>query len=194
MARPREFNSDEALERAMQVFWAKGFEAASLNDLIDAMAISKSSFYATFGSKHELFLSAIDRYNDTVASRRVAGLIAAAPTAIEGIRSVFDGVIDDMLSGSETCGCFVNDCAVEMAPHDGATADRVSAGLGHLEQAFFEAIERAREQGRIPAGRDGRALARYLASSVQGLIVMGKANPERAALEDIARITLSALN
>ena len=84
MGRPREFNTEEALEKAMKVFWAQGYEAASLHDLTRAMAISKSSFYDTFGSKHDLFISAIKHYNKTVASRLISEIIRQAPDSLFG--------------------------------------------------------------------------------------------------------------
>ena len=120
-------------------------------------------------------------------------MIAAAGDPLAGIRSVFDCMVDDMIGGSETCGCLVNNAAAEMASHDAATAARVCTGLGCIEQSFFGAVERGQAEGLIEADRDARALARYLASSVQGLIIMGRANPDRETLEDIVRVTLSAL-
>ncbi|MFQ5783221.1 MAG: TetR/AcrR family transcriptional regulator [Alphaproteobacteria bacterium] len=194
MARPREFDENEALARAMQVFWSKGYEATSLCDLIEAMGLSKSSFYDTFGSKHDLFLSAIDHYNETVASRRVAGVIADAENVRAGIARVFAGVVDDTAAGGERRGCFINNCAVELAPRDSAAAARVSAGFAHMETAFFEAVRQGQASGEIGAGRDARALARYLTSSLNGVIVMAKANADRAVLDDVVRVVLAALD
>ncbi len=193
MARPREFNQGEALESAMQLFWAKGYEATSLSDLVGAMGLSKSSFYDTFGSKHALFLSAIDHYNETVASRRAAALIAGAGGGRAGIAAVFERIAGDMAGRDGRRGCFVNNCAVETAPHDDAVAERVCAGFACIEEAFYEAVRRGQVDGEIAAGRDARALARFLTSSLNGLIVMAKADPDRAALEDVVGVVLSAI-
>ena len=194
MARPREFNAEDALEKAMQLFWAKGYEATSLADLTAAMGLSKSSLYDTFGSKHELFLSAMDRYNETVAARRAAGVIDGAKDPRAGIAAVFAAFLDEMLGAGEKRGCFVNNSAVELAPHDAAVAARAAAGLAHLEKAFYGAVRQGQEAGDIAAGRDARALARYLAASLNGLIVLAKTNPERAALEEVVGIVLAALD
>ncbi len=193
MARPREFNTTEALERAMQRFWAKGYRGTSLDDLTRAMGLSKSSLYETFGSKHELFLSAIDHYSETVAARRPAALMAGAAAPKAGIAAIFDYFIDDLLGQGETCGCFAHNCAVEVALHDTAAATRAAACLAHLEEAFHEALRSAQAAGEIPAQRDARALARYLTSSLHGLMVVAKANPHRAALEDVVGTVLSVL-
>lgn len=195
MARPREFDKTEALERAMEVFWAQGYDATSLCDLLSAMGLSRSSLYETFGSKHELYLAALDHYNRTVTAKRVAAVIAAHDSAKAGIAAVFHGLIDSMVEApGGCCGCFVNNCAVEVAPRDPAAARRVCAGLDHVEAAFCDALGRARAAGEIPDDRDTQALARYLNSSLNGLMVMAKARPERAALEDVARIVLQALD
>ncbi len=194
MARPREFNAEDALEKAMQLFWAKGYEATSLQDLTAAMGLSKSSLYGTFGSKHELFLSAMDRYNETVAARRAAGVIDGAKDSRAGIAAVFAAFLDEMLGAGEKRGCFVNNSAVELAPHDAAVAARAAAGLAHLEEAFYGAVRQGQEAGDIARRRDARALARYLAASLNGLIVLAKTNPERAALEEVVGIVLAALD
>ena len=195
MARPREFDETEALDKAMRVFWAQGYDATSLTDLLGATGLSKSSLYETFGSKHELFLAALDHYNRTVTAKRVAAAIVAAPSPKAGIAAVFQGLINDMLKpDGDRRGCFVNNCAVEVAAHDAAAAARVCAGLDHLEAAFCAALRRAQAAGEIPAEHEARALARYLTSSLNGLTVMAKAKPRRAALEDVARIVLQALD
>ncbi len=195
MARPREFDTTRALEQAMRVFWAQGFEATSLCDLLGAMGLSRSSLYETFGSKHELYLEALDHYNRNVTAKHVASVIAAHASPKAGIAAVFHGLIDSMIAAEGgCCGCFVSNAAVEVAPRDPAAARRVCDGLDHVEAAFCAALGRARAAGEIPDHRDTQALARYLHSSLNGLMVMAKARPERKALEDVARIVLQALD
>jgi len=194
MARPREFNVDHALDQALQVFWSKGYEASSLRDLIGAMGISKSSFYDTFGSKHELFLTVIDRYNSTVASCGLEALIQEAPSPKAGIRNLFHGIIETMTRGGEKRGCFINNCAVEVACSDPQAANRVSEGIARMEETFYCAIRRGQKLGEIGPDKEPRPMARYLTGMLNGLLVMGKANPDRRALQDVARIALTALD
>ena len=193
MARPREFNTDVALEQAMQVFWAKGYEATSLQNLIHAMGISKSSFYETFGSKHELFMSAIEHYEDTV-TKRLAGVLEGAAPARMAIAEVFDAIIKAAVAEGDRRGCLLCNSAVEVSPHDSEAAALVATGLARVENAFHRAVVRGQDAGEIPAERDARALARYLTSSANGLQVMAKASPNRAALENVAGIVLSVLD
>ena len=129
MARPREFNPDDAVEQAMQAVWSKGYEATSLSDLTRAMGISRSSFYETFGSKHGLFLEAIERYRDTTVERAVAELEGDGP-ARAAIAGVFGRVVDNAVGRGDRRGCFVCNCATEVSPHDPEAAARVAACLG----------------------------------------------------------------
>lgn len=193
MARPREFSTEEALDKALQVFWSKGYEATSLCDLLDAMGISKSSFYDTFGSKHELLLAALERYQQTETTRMLALLCGEMP-AKQAIATVFARAIDKLTGAGTRQGCFINNCAVEISPHDPQAAKRVQACQCSLEDAFFGAVTRGQQAGDIPAKRDARALARFLNTSLAGLAVMAKGGALRPALEDAASITLQALD
>jgi TetR/AcrR family transcriptional repressor of nem operon len=193
MARPREFDTGEALEKAMQVFWAKGYQASSLNDLIGAMGISKSSFYETFASKHDLFLTAIEYYDRTSVARLVNALEGEGP-ARPAIAGVFAAIIDALLVEGGRKGCFLGNCAVEAAPHDGDVEARVARSLARIEAAYYQAVRRGQQAGDISSDHDPRSLARYLMSSANGLMVVGKANPDRATLEDVARVVMSALD
>jgi TetR/AcrR family transcriptional repressor of nem operon len=194
MARPRQFNTDEALEQAMQVFWAKGYEATSLNDLIGAMGISKSSLYDTFGSKHELFLATIDRYNETVSSCSVSRAIDAAPSPRAGIECVFRGVVDCMTKDGDKRGCYVSNCASEVAWHDEAAAGRIAEGIECMETSFHRAVRQGQQRGEIGKDKDARALARFLTGALNGLLVMAKAHSNPRALQDMVRVTLDTLD
>lgn len=177
----------------MEVFWAKGYEAASLNDLTEAMGLSKSSFYHAFGSKHDVFLATLDRYGSTVAAGLAADLRQDRP-ARAAIAAVFDAAVEQVSGGCDRRGCFIGNCAAEVAASDPAAAAHVVAGLRRIENAFHDAVVRGQAAGDIASRHDSRALARYLTSSLNGLRVVAKANPDEASLRDVVRIVLSALD
>lgn len=194
MGRPREFDTGEVLDKAVKVFWAKGYEGAHLSALLKATGISKSSLYETFGSKRDLYLAAIDRYNDQVAANAAEGMIAAEDCPREGITAVFKYFIDNMTSRSPTRGCFVNNSAGEIAPGDREATTRIARGMDYLENALYQAILCGQGADVINRDKDPRATARFLAASLHGLMVTGKSNPDRAVLQDIADVTLSVLD
>jgi TetR/AcrR family transcriptional repressor of nem operon len=189
MARPREFDADAALERAMQTFWARGFRATSLDDLCSATGLSRSSLYAAFGGKRALLHRSLDRYEEHGLARITAALARPVP-----VREAFAAFLDDFIerigAGPGRRGCFIGNCAAELARGDRATAARVRRALERVEQAFRDALARARSRGEIAADADVDALARFLVAAVQGLRLVGKANPDRAALEDIKAVML----
>lgn len=194
MARPREFNEAQVLDKAVQVFWARGYDGTHMSALMQATGLSKSSLYDTFGSKRALYLAALDRYIETTAATAAAQLIAGLDCPREGIAAVFDAFVENMTGRGVTRGCFVNNTAGEALPTDRETTSRLARAMGHLEGAFYEAVVAGQKLGRINAAKDPRALARTLTSSLNGLMVMGKTNPERAVLQEIADLSLTILD
>ena len=192
MARPREFDIDAALESATRVFWAKGFEHSSLDDLCAATGLNRSSFYAAFGAKRDLYLRALARYEDGSAAR-IAAALEGRPVH-DGVKAFLDGLIDAIVTGPGRRGCFIGNCAAEMARLDRGAAARVRRSLARIEATFRQALESARARGELPRRADPEALARFLTAGIQGLRLIGKANPDRAALNDIARTMLHCLN
>jgi TetR/AcrR family transcriptional repressor of nem operon len=193
MARPREFDVDIALERAMQVFWAKGYESTSLDDLCEATGLGRSSLYAAFGDKHALYLQALDRYEEGSAARINHALTRPVPVR-EAIAGFVDRLIDEIVAGPGRRGCFIGNCAAELARDDRAAATRVRRSLGRIEAAFRDALGRAKLRSEIAPTADIVALARFLTAGIQGLRLVGKATPDRAALEDIAGVMLRCLD
>jgi len=191
MARPREFDADAALERATQVFWAKGYEQTSLDDLCGATGLGRSSLYAAFGDKHGLYLRALERYEESSVAR-IADALARAPIR-RALAGFLQRMIDDIVSGPGRRGCFIGNCAAELARLDRVTAARVRRSLERLEATFHGALAQASTRGELPAGADLAALARFLTAGIQGLRLVGKANPDRAALDDIASVMLRCL-
>ncbi|MEK9723308.1 MAG: TetR/AcrR family transcriptional regulator [Rhodospirillaceae bacterium] len=192
MARPLAFERRAALERAMQTFWTRGYAATSVNDLTQAMGLSKSSLYGAFGDKHALFLEAIAFYRDNVSAqvRSVAELRAPARQVI---RAVLGRAADRILEPDGRRGCFLNNAAVEVGPTDVEAAAGCRSGLDVMEETFRRLVERGQREGHIPAARDAQALARFLTGTVHGIMVIGKANPDRRALEDIVDTAMAAL-
>lgn len=176
----------------MTLFWRKGFEATSIQDLVTHTGIQRGSLYATYGDKRRLFLAALDHYCDVIAARRLR-LLTAPGSGKAAIRRYLQEAVDYALGDGRHLGCLLTNSAVELAPHDPIMAERCAAGIGRTEQAFVAALERAQEAGELDADRDLQALARFLTSSLQGLRVTARYQPERRRLEDIVENSLRAL-
>lgn len=177
----------------MTVFWSKGYEATSLDDLCEATRLNRSSLYSTFGDKHALFIQTIDRYGDGAVARVSAALSSPVPIR-EALAAFLNDTIDKIVAGPGRIGCFIGNCAVEFARHDHEVASRVQGNLARIEAVFRAAFVRAQERGELPADTDIDALARFFVTSVQGLRLMGKTMTERDVLDDIAGVMLRCVD
>lgn len=189
MARTKEFNREVALDRAMHVFWRKGYEAASLQDLVEAMGIGRQSLYDTFGDKHALYLAALDRYAATQGAPLFAPLDESGSVKA-ALRRIFARMVDESVEG---IGCLAVNATVERAACDAKIARWAMANLVGTEEKLRRALARAQVEGEISSRHDPRALARYLFNAIQGLRVTAKATNDRATLEEIVDVTLSVL-
>jgi TetR/AcrR family transcriptional regulator, transcriptional repressor for nem operon len=179
MARPREFESCEALRSAMHVFWRKGYEAASLADLLAATGLSKSSLYATFGDKRELFLAAFHAYQHERHQHLEETLNNGQPVR-QSIDTFFRQVLDHNTGDpSQGCGCMTANEAVELAPSDLKVRRMVAKDFRAVEDLFAQAIARGQADGSITSRRQPRPLAHFLVVSLQGLQVMARAKEDR---------------
>jgi TetR/AcrR family transcriptional repressor of nem operon len=192
MPRPREFDSNVALEQAMQVFWSKGYEAASLDELCDAMALSRSSLYAAFGDKRVLLLRALEYYS-LRGSERIAGTLESGKPIRQALAALLDEFIAAIVAGPGRRGCFIGNCAAELARDDREAMAVLRMAVERNEGYFRRALEAARQRGEIRQDADVAALARFLTASIQGLRLVGKAKPDRAALRDVATTILRCL-
>jgi len=193
MGRPREFDPDAALDRAVDVFWTQGFDATSLRDLLQAMDLSKSSFYQTFSSKGELYLRCLDRYRNRIADRMMHDL-QQADSGRAFIESVFRGLARDLDQPNGRRACLIMNDAGDVERREEAVALRMRLGAAQFEGVFRAAVERAQREGDISPETDAQALARYLMSSRSGLLAVRKAGASKSELQDIIDVTLSALN
>jgi TetR/AcrR family transcriptional repressor of nem operon len=192
MARHKEFDRDEALQKAMEVFWSRGYEAASMQDLVKHMGINRQSLYDTFGDKHTLYLRALDHYRE-VEGRKVFALLAQPGSVKKSVRQLFEGVVEGSLCDRERRGCFMGNAMSELAGRCKETAKRTCSNMAATEEAFYRTLLRGKNQGELKHVRDLRAVARFLYSSLQGLSLMAKATQDRKKLDDVVKITLSVL-
>jgi len=193
MARTREFDEDEVIGRAMHVFWRRGYQATSLNDLLAAMGLSKSSFYETFGTKRDLLLTALRRY----AGSGMAGLIEPLlrPDASRPeIEETLAKMVRHARSAEGRRGCLINNTLGEVAPHDPVIFAAMQESLGQLETILIGVVARGQQRGEITRKETPRALARFLANTFGGVNLAAKAKPGRSTLDDVVRVTLRALD
>jgi len=190
MARPREFDLDQVLDTAMDVFWRKGYHATSMADLVEATGLHRGSLYAAFGSKAELYDRAVDRYMSAVALRRALADGRDKPVG-KLLREVFDDIIESAVTDDTRRGCLMTNTAVELAAHQPQIADRVRSTVAELEDLLASRFELAQATGEIDRDQSPRALARFVLSTIQGLRVMAKMRPDRTALQDVASVALA---
>lgn len=176
----------------MNLFWAQGYEATSLSQLLAAMAISKSSFYQTFGSKHELFEKCLARFRERQVIRMRAAL-AAADSPLAFIRGMLAAIVADAASTQTPKGCLIMNTATEFAGRDAAVARLVGHAASDFTDVFATAVRQAQAAGEIPAAKDAETLARYVVSTISGLKTMVKAGFSPQAIEEVAAVALTAL-
>jgi len=177
----------------MQAFWAKGYRATSLDDLCAATGLSRSSLYAAFGGKRAILHQSIERYGEQGVARIAAAISRPVPVR-EAIASFVSDLIDGVVAGPGRRGCFLGNSAAELASRDRATAARVQRNLKRVEATFRAALARGQANGELPATADLDALARFLVAGIQGLRLVGKANPDRTVLEGIKEVMLRCLD
>ncbi len=190
--RPKEFDRDQALDRAMNLFWSRGYEATGLRELLDHMEIGRQSLYDTFGDKHSLYLEAVQHYFDKVTHCYVDQLDGSG-SPLERIRRAVRSIANSVTE-NQCRGCFLTNTLVESAPHNAEIADAARTQLRDLESAFRRVLKEAVDIGELPNDANVRALARYLTSTIQGLVVMGKASVSRGVVKDIVDVALSVLD
>jgi TetR/AcrR family transcriptional repressor of nem operon len=193
MPRLKEFIPDDALEKAMQVFWHKGYEATSMEDLLEAMDLNRGSLYDTFGDKRQLFLKVMDRYCTTFVGPKFSLLEQPGP-ALPTLRRFIDGMIEGGLADPQRRGCLIANTAMELSAHEKEIADKVSRALQMAEDTFFKVLARAKQQGELKNGKDPRALARFLMTMLQGNVVMIKAGVSAEVVKQTAETAFSILD
>lgn len=193
MAGQKAFDIDLAIEKAMQLFWQRGYERTSLNDLLEYLDISRSSFYNAFNDKRTLFISVLKRYEQAVHDVIIIQTLRDHESGWQGIQRVFELVVDSLATDEAHRGCLLVNTAVEIASSDEAVASILSENALRCENAIADALRRAQETGEIAQEIDIQATARFLLSTIRGMRVTGRMSHERTVFEDIAKAALEKL-
>jgi len=192
MTRPKEFNPDEVVDKAMNTFWQKGFEATSINDLVDSTGINKASLYNTFGNKEKLFHSAIDRYFQRFVTTAVYQMDQES-SGLTAITAFLYSAGEMAMNDDIKKGCFLTNSCIESTILDEESKRRVSESLSTMKNSFRRAITRAQESGELSKKWDPDDMAFYLINMMQGLRVLSKVIPDRERLKTVIDITIESL-
>lgn len=190
MGRPREFDADAALEKALHVFWKKGYEGASMADLTAAMEINRPSLYAAFGNKEALFRKALERYAAGPASYVAKAL--AAPTAREAAVKLLEGAVKVLCDPGNPGGCLSIQGALVCGDEAAAIRKELVAMRGETLEAIRERFERGKKAGEFRGEVNTEALARYLTTVVQGMSVQSTGGACGESLRGVAEQAMRA--
>jgi TetR/AcrR family transcriptional repressor of nem operon len=193
MPRPREFEPEEVLDSAMRQFWERGYRATSVDDLVRATGVKPGSLYTAFpGGKRALFLGSLERYSKLIVPSKL-GELEDPGASVAQVRAYFDGLVQDLLTPEGRQGCLLVNSAVESAATDPEVAAVVRGHLARLERCFAIALRTAVRRGEVPDDTDPAARAKGLVATSQGLMVVGKANPDEEVLRAIVDSAFAGL-
>lgn len=192
MARPKEFNRDQVVDKAMGLFWEKGYDASSVEDLVQCTGIGRGSLYDTFGDKRALYLTALDRYMET-SGGSLKKLQTQEGSFLDALRDFFQDRIEEAFTGPTRHGCFMVNAGIELAPRDPEVAQKVQTGLDQTEETFYHVLIKAQAAGELSWKSNPHQLARFLVNTLLGIRVLSRANPDRQMLQDVVQTALMAL-
>jgi TetR/AcrR family transcriptional repressor of nem operon len=192
MARTKQFDERQALVSAMLVFWEKGYEGTSINDLEQAMGLKRTSIYNTFGNKSAIFERVMSCYKESVMAALFAEL-DSAPDIREGVRRMLNGALDIHFDEDNPGGCLVVLSIVESGQHDEQSQASMQQTIQELKSALQKRLSKAKKDGALSKDLDAGATATTIATTMTGMMVMGKANFTKASLKKTVNQVVSLL-
>ncbi len=191
MARTKEFNEDQALDKAIEIFWHKGYNGTSAQDLVNHLGLSRSSLYDTFGDKQKLFVKSLQRYqqqNQDILKE----LLENAENIKTALIEIFKQAVVESLQDRITKGCFMVNSSVELAMHDPEIAKIVHNNQKTVEDIFCQAIKKGQELGQISDKQEARSLARFIFNNYSGIRVLARAGErDKQVYDDILKAIFS---
>lgn len=191
--RTKAFDINHVLDKAGQLFWLKGYEATSIPMLEVKMGIKRQSLYDTFGNKHRLFLSSLERYHDHIIVENFAMLLVASSPK-KAIKDYFYQRVEGIGDPNVIDGCLVTNSLTELGLFDEEVKKQTKKSLEYMEQTFYKAIIRGQALGEINASKNAQLMAMQLLNNAQGLFVMSKSGMSRKKLKALVDQFLTILN
>jgi TetR/AcrR family transcriptional regulator, transcriptional repressor for nem operon len=192
MARTKVFDEEEALNKALNLFWEKGYNGTSAQELVDGLGISRSSLYDTFGDKYQLFKNSLLQYRKKFAGAMIE-MIDKSNDFEKTLKEVFHYVVTESLQEKFSKGCFMVNSSVELAPHNLEIAEIVNSNMQDIEDALFRLIKKGQDIGQFSKNHNARSLARFVFNTISGLRVASKSGADKKVFDDVVKVTLSAL-
>ncbi|MBZ4033283.1 TetR/AcrR family transcriptional regulator [Flavobacterium sp. 17A] len=187
MARTKEFNEDQALDKAIEIFWHKGYNGTSAQDLVNHLGLSRSSLYDTFGDKQKLFVKSLKRYQKQNHDVLIE-LLENAPNIKTAFTEIFKQAVIESLQDRITKGCFMVNSSVELAMHDPEIAKIVHDNQKTVEDIFSKAIKKGQDLGQISDKQEARSLARFIFNNYSGIRVLARTGErDKQVYDDILK-------
>ena len=193
MARAKAFDEEHAIDKAVDCFWSRGYEATSVRDLGEAMEIGGASLYNAFGDKRTLFVKCLERYANRSSRERMAR-IEEKHAPKDAIRTFLAEIIERSLKDPDCKGCLLVNSALDVAPHDAAIGKAVAGYLDEIRDFFRRNIEAARRAGTVPKAIDAEVVSGHLLGVLMGIRTLTRVKPDRKLLESVARPALALLD
>jgi TetR/AcrR family transcriptional repressor of nem operon len=189
MARPKEFDPERALAKAMRLFWRLGYENTSLEMLMKEIGIARQSLYDTFGDKRALYLKAMAYYRDQT-NGETRKMLNEIPSVKDGFTKLLYGLAGETREQHER-GCLLLSANLQRDPKDAVVREFLRNNQARVEAIFVQALLRAQKQGELSPKDDPSALARFFIVTIQGMRAMARLKSDRRALEQVARVALA---
>ncbi len=193
MPRVKTFDQQQVLEKAMELFWEKGFAATSIQDLVSHLGINRASLYDTYGGKEELFCKSFELYRQK-NTRAILEFLNNEPDVRKGLRSLFEMGIQEAIQDQGRKGCFVVNVTTELVPRDKKMLTVVRENKKNFEGIFLNYLQKGELENQFPEGKDLKAIASLLFTLYNGLKVVSKVEPEKEQMQRTVSTALSLLD
>lgn len=192
MARPREFDTDMALDKAMRVFWKHGYQGTSVEDLMKAAGVQKQSLYGAFGDKRSLFLKCLNLYaNQTLLE--IQRMLQETDSAFDGIERVMRYASRPVEPKNCPAGCLMANTALELGPDDREIAEEVKRMFRGIEKLLEAAVQKAQKKGEIGMNLESAAVAQSLANTINGIRILERTGASKQHVKSVVDTALATI-